>query len=103
FRFTLGADRLMATTFFRPNISPGIWAQGEPIKNVHYVAMLANSLNRFSQGVERVGLAPRGDFGPGPSDIENHQSPSPRIGTNLALSHEANQGFGINVAGLANP
>jgi hypothetical protein len=113
FRYTLGADRLMATTFFRPNISPGIWAQGEPIKNVHYVAMLANSLNRFSQGVERVGLAPtfggtvwwepRGDFGPGPSDIENHQSPSPRIGTNLALSHEANQGFGINVAGLANP
>ena len=113
FRFTLGADRLMATTFFRPNISPGIWAQGEPIKNVHYVAMLANSLNRFSQGVERVGYAatfggtvwwePRGDFGPGPSDIENHQSPSPRIGTNLALSHEVNQGFGINVAGLANP
>jgi hypothetical protein len=113
FRYTLGADRLMATTFFRPNISPGIWAQGEPIKNVHYVAMLANSLNRFSQGVERVGSAatfggtvwwePQGDFGPGPSDIENHQAPSPRIGTNLALSHEANQGFGINVAGLANP
>ena len=113
FRYTLGADRLMATTFFRPNISPGIWAQGEPIKNVHYVAMLANSLNRFSQGIERVRLAatfggtvwwePQGDFGPGPSDIENHQSPSPRIGTNLALAHEANQGFGINVAGLANP
>ena len=106
FRYTLGADRLMATTFFRPNISPGIWAQGEPIKNVHYVAMLANSLNRFSQGVERVGSAPTfggtvwweppGDFGPGPSDIENHQSLSPRIGTNLALSRETNQGFGTN-------
>jgi hypothetical protein len=111
FRYTLGADRLMATTFFRPNISPGIWAQGEPIKNVHYVAMLANSLNRFSQGIERVGSAatfggtiwwePRGDLGPGPSDIENHQSPSPRIGTNLALSHEANQGFGM--VGQGNP
>ncbi len=111
FRYTLGADRLMATTFFRPNISPGIWAQGEPIKNVRYVAMLANSLNRFSQGIERLGSAitfggtvwwePLGDFGPGPSDIENHQSPSPRIGTNLALSHETNQGFGT--AGLANP
>ena len=25
FRWTMGADRLMATTFFRPNISPGIW------------------------------------------------------------------------------
>ncbi len=107
FRYTLGAERLMATTFFRPNISPGIWAQGQPIENVHYVAMLANSLNRFSQGVERVGAAatfggtiwwePGGSFGPGPSDIENHQSLSPRIGTNLALSHEVNQGFGTAV------
>ena len=76
-----------------------------------YVAMLANSLNRFTQGVERIGSAitfggtvwwePLGDFGPGPSDIENHQSPSPRIGTNLALSRETNQGFGT--AGLGNP
>ena len=104
FRYTLGADRLMATTFFRPNISPGIWAQGEPIKGLNYVAMFANSLNRFSQGVERIGSAPtfggtvwwapRGDFGPGPSDIENHQEFSPRIGTNLAVSSEQNQGFG---------
>ena len=111
FRFTLGADRLMATTFFRPNISPGIWAQGEPIENFHYVAMLANSLNRFSQGVERIGSGftfggtvwwePMGDFGLGPSDIENHQSLSPRIGTNLALSRERNQGFGAY--GLGNP
>jgi len=104
FRYTLGADRLMATTFFRPNISPGIWAQGEPIDNVHYVAMVANSLNRFNQGVERVGSAiafggtvwwePLGPFGPGPSDIEHHRRPSPRIGTNVAFSREPNQGFG---------
>jgi hypothetical protein len=104
FRYTLGADRLMATTFFRPNISPGIWAQGEPIENVHYVAMLANSLNRFTQGVQRVGSSrafggtlwwePMGRFGPGPSDMEDHPSLSPRIGTNLAISREANQGLG---------
>jgi hypothetical protein len=31
YRFTMGSDRLMATTFFRPNISPGVWLQGEPI------------------------------------------------------------------------
>jgi hypothetical protein len=111
FRYTLGADRLMATTFFRPNISPGIWAQGEPVQGVHYVAMIANSLNRFTQGIERVGSAPtfggtvrwepRGDFGRGPSDIENHQILIPRIGTSLALSREANQGFGQ--AGQGNP
>ncbi len=111
FRYTLGADRLMATTFFRPNISPGIWAQGEPIENVQYVAMLANSLNRFTQGIERVGSSsafggtiwwePQGKFGPGPSDIENHQTPTLRIGTNVAVSQEKNQGIGTGE--LANP
>jgi hypothetical protein len=105
FRYTLGADRLMATTFFRPNISPGIWLQGEPIRGLNYVAMFANSLNRFTQGVERVGSSgafggtvwwePLGDFGPGPSDIENHRSLNMRLGTSLALSREANQGFGL--------
>lgn len=109
FRYTLGADRLMATTFFRPNISPGIWAQGEPLENVHYIAMVANSLNRFNQGVERVGTSrafggtvwwePMGPFGPGPSDIEHHERPSPRVGTNVAFSRESNQGFGATETG----
>jgi hypothetical protein len=111
YRYTLGSDRLMATTFFRPNISPGIWLQGEPIEGVQYVAMFANSLNRFTQGVERVGSSgafggtiwwePLGDFGLGPSDIENHQSLSTRLGLNLAVSREANQGF--MMAGPGNP
>jgi hypothetical protein len=111
FRFTLGADRLMATTFFRPNISPGVWLQGEPIPGVHYVAMAANSLNRFTQGVDRVGSSsafggtawwePLGAFGPAPSDIEDHQSLSMRLGTSVALSREANQGF--TQPGVTNP
>jgi hypothetical protein len=111
FRYTLGADRTMATTFFRPNISPGIWAQGEPIESVHYVAMVANSLNRFSQGIDRIGSSftfggtlwwePLGDFGPGPSDVENHQSLSTRLGVNAAVSREANQG--ITDDNLPNP
>jgi hypothetical protein len=112
FRYTMGSDRLMATTFFRPNISPGVWFQGSPVENVRYVVMLANSLNRFSQGVERIqgGLSvggtlvwePRGDFGPGPSDQENHQELSTRWGTSFAFSRERNQRVagGIN---LSNP
>jgi hypothetical protein len=104
FRYTLGADRLMATTFFRPNISPGVWLQGEPIEGVQYVAMLANSLNRFTQSVDRVGASsafggtvwwePLGAFGPGPSDVENHQTLSTRLGTSVAIAREANQGLG---------
>jgi hypothetical protein len=114
FRYTLGADRLMATTFFRPNISPGVWLQGEPVEGVQYVAMLANSLNRFTQGVERVGSAtafggtvwwePLGRFGPAPSDIESHQTLCTRLGTSLAVSREANQGLqDPGQAGQGNP
>ena len=109
FRYTMGSDRLMATTFFRPNISPGIWVQGEPLDNVHYVAMVANSLNRFNQGVQRIGTArafggtlwwePFGAFGPGPSDAEYHTRLSPRIGTSAAFSRESNQGFSADETG----
>ncbi|WP_165227236.1 cell division protein ZapB [Aquisphaera insulae] len=111
FRYTMGAERLMATTFFRPNISPGIWIQGEPIEGLHYVAMLANSLNRFTQGIERVGSSanfggtlrwePLGAFGPGPSDAEHHERITPRLGTSVALAREQNQGF--SALQLGNP
>lgn len=104
FRWTLGSDRLMATTFFRPNISPGIWLQGEPIDGLNYVAMLANSLNRFSQGVaNRIGSSlafggtvwwePTDDYGVGVSDVEYHQERSFRLGTSVNIAHESNQGF----------
>jgi hypothetical protein len=111
FRYTLGADRLMATTFFRPNISPGVWLQGEPVAGVHYVAMFANSLNRFTQGVDRAGPSeafggtiwwePTADYGVGPSDIEDHRSPSLRVGTSVAASVEQNQG--VTDPGVTNP
>lgn len=112
FRWTMGADRLMATTFFRPNISPGIWAQGQPFENFYYVAMVANSLNRFTQGIQRTGSSrafggsvwwePLGAFGLGPSDIENHSSPVVRLGANTAISSESNQGFSPTLE-LSNP
>jgi hypothetical protein len=113
FRYTLGADRLMATTFFRPNISPGIWVQGEPIKGFNYVAMVANSLNRFNQGIDRIGSSfafggtarwePLGEFGLGPSDVENHQSLCTRLGVNLAVSRESNQGSIVTDGNIPDP
>jgi hypothetical protein len=98
FRYTLGADRTMATTFFRPGMSPGIWASGVPLANLHYIAMLANSFNGLDLAGNRIGsnLAfsgslwwePFGKFGPGPSDIEWHERPTLRIGSSLAVSRE---------------
>ena len=110
-RYTLGVERLMATTFFRPNISPGIWAQGTLWEQLHYKVMLANSVNRFTQGIERVGSSKAlgmtaywestGDFGPGPSDMEWHETPSLRLGTSMTFSEESNQAFGE--LGIRNP
>jgi len=96
---------------FRPNIGPGIRALGEPIDDFYYVAMFANSLKRFNQGLERLDAATtfggavwwelRGSFGPGPSDVESHKRPTPRIGTSVAISREQNQSVGPT--GLNNP
>lgn len=107
YRWTLGADRLMATTFFRPNISPGVWVQGEPVDGLNYVAMVANSLSRFTQGLDtRVGSSlafggtlwyePTDDYGVGVSDVEFHDGRSFRFGTNLNVAHESNQGFTLD-------
>ena len=98
FRYTLGADRTMATTFFRPSMSPGIWASGEPVDDLHYIAMVANSFNGLDLAENRIGSnmafggtlwwEPLGKFGPGPSDVEWHERPTPRIGTSLTVSRE---------------
>lgn len=99
YRYTLGADRTMATTFFRPNMSPGIWASGEPIENVHYIAMLANSFDGTNLAANRLGTGmafggtvwcePAGKFGPGLSDIEEHDQLTPRFGSSVAVSRDS--------------
>lgn len=102
-RFTLGVERSMATTFFRPNVSPGIWFTGNLGKQLYYTVMLANSFNRASQGIERVtnskalGMTswwdPTSDYGLGPSDMEGHETLSMKLGSSMFFSEEDNQGF----------
>ena len=43
--FFHGTDRSMATNYFRPGFTQGIWGEGEPLDGFHYLAMLGNSLN----------------------------------------------------------
>ncbi|AGA29716.1 hypothetical protein [Singulisphaera acidiphila] len=98
YRYTLGADRTMATTFFRPNMSPGIWVSGEPLTNFHYIAMVANSFNGLNLASHRIGSntafgsslwwEPFGKFGPGPSDAEWHERPTLRLGASQTVSRE---------------
>lgn len=93
-----GPDRSMATTFFRPSLSQGIWFTGEPADGVHYQAMLSNGFNTLnltpSQLDNRycwsgsVWWEPWGDFGPGYADIEAHDQLVVRAGTSLTFSIE---------------
>lgn len=89
-RFTLGTERTMATTFFRPSITAGVWAEGRLGEHVHYHALVGDGFNTFSLRAAELdtNLAfstlawwePFDGFGPGFSDLEHHQSLSLRIG-----------------------
>ncbi len=88
----------MATTFFRPNFSPGFWASGEPWTNLHYIAMVGNSFNGLNLADHRIGSntafgssvwwEPLGRFGPGPSDAEGHERPVLRFGMSQTVSRD---------------
>ena len=85
-----GPDRTMATTFFRPSLSQGIWATGQPLAGLYYESMLSNGFNTLnltpSQIAHRMCLSnsvwyePWGDFGRGYADWEMHAEPVVRLG-----------------------
>jgi hypothetical protein len=84
------ADRTMATTFFRPSLSQGMWITGEPLDDVFYHAMVSNGFNTLNLQPEQLnnrfawsGSAwwePWGDFGRGYSDLQDHQEAAIRLG-----------------------
>jgi hypothetical protein len=98
---TLGADRTMATTFFRPNVTGGVWARGEVLTRVHYVAMIGNSFDSATLNANRLGndmvysatvwWEPLGEFGPGFSDVERHEEPVVRMGTSGTAGRDTRQ------------
>lgn len=91
-----GPDRSMATTFFRPSLSQGIWFKGEPMDGLFYHMMLSNGFNtlnltpnRFNQRLcfsESIWWEPWGDFGPGYADLEAHQQPVVRVGSSYTFA-----------------
>jgi hypothetical protein len=84
------ADRTMATTFFRPSLSQGVWATGQPLDGLYYHAMVANGFNTLNLLPERlnnrfawsgsVWWEPWGDFGRGYSDLQHHEEAVVRLG-----------------------
>ncbi|MEM9585689.1 MAG: porin [Planctomycetota bacterium] len=92
-RYTMGADRTLATTFFRPSITAGLWAIGDVTERLHYQALVGDGFNTFSLRAAELdtrlaysGLVwwePMGEFGVGFSDLEDHQSLALRLGHGL--------------------
>jgi hypothetical protein len=92
-----GTDRSLATNYFRPGFTQGVWANGEPLPGLNYIAMAGNSLNTLdikSSSIDhRFAFAAsvwydRNDFGPYWNDYEHHDSVSLRLGTAFTFAPE---------------
>jgi hypothetical protein len=96
FVFTQGPDYSLATSFFRPSLSQGIWASGEPVDCLFYRVMLCNGFNTLGTNPSEldsrltwsgtVWAEPLGDFGRGFSDFEWHKEPAIRCGASFTYS-----------------
>jgi hypothetical protein len=96
--WTIGVDRSMANTFFRPGVSPGVAALGTLAEGtLHYQAGVYNSIDagganvllRRGTSMAWVGnmwWEPLGNFGLGYSDMEHHADPAIRVGTSGVFS-----------------
>jgi hypothetical protein len=97
----LGPDRSLATTFFRPSLSQGVWFTGEPLDGFYYHAMLSNGFNTLNTQPDQLDnrfcwsgslwWEPWGDFGATYSDLEWHDESAIRCGTSLTYAAEQGQ------------
>lgn len=100
-RYTLGADRTMANTFFRPSVSPGVWISGQPLPGLFYYAGIYNNFNAAALNALRAGTQmtysanlwwePLEAFGPGYSDEEYHETLAVRTGMSLTFQRASRQ------------
>jgi hypothetical protein len=104
FPFFQPIDRSMADNFFRPGFTQGLWASGEPVKGLSYLAFVGNGLNTLNISATKIDenllLAgsvwwePLGPYsGPGKSrqmydDYFAHKKTRIRIGSSFTHSRE---------------
>lgn len=98
-------DRSMATSFFRPDRSLGLWAIGEPAEDLHYRAMVGNGFQTTDLAFSEInddlmfsGSAwwePNGDFGRGYADLKVEDKLRTRFGASFTYAREN----GINGGG----
>jgi hypothetical protein len=54
FPFFQPTDRSMADNFFRPGFTQGVWANGEPLKGLSYLAFVGNGLNTLNISANKI-------------------------------------------------
>jgi len=95
--FFQGTDRSMATNYMRPGFTQGIWAEGEPLPGLNYIAMLGNSLNTLDITAAHIDTDfaysatvwyDFNAFGRAWNDYDNHEEPAFRVGTAFTFARE---------------
>jgi hypothetical protein len=104
---TQAPDRSMATTFFRPSITTGIWARGEPVDKSFYQFAIGNGFNTAAAGFRELDTnfvysanlwrEPLGDFGLLYSDWQWSPTPVVRWGGSLTSSRQSGTQVGSPV------
>lgn len=107
-RFMRMVDRSLATEYFRPAFSDGVWLWGDIGDACHYEWSLTNGLRTSSHPAFAIDDAlsaacsvyfdPLGPFGPGDVDYAYHCSPVVRVGGSFAFSKSRDRedaGFAI--------
>lgn len=90
------SDRSLATSFFRPDRSLGVWATGEVLDGLNYRAMVSNGFSttdlesedvdtQFTYAVSTWGDL-IGEYGKGRADLEYHQEAAVRVGSSFTYS-----------------
>jgi hypothetical protein len=89
------SDRSMATTFFRPDRSVGVWAIGEPAEGCFYRVMVGNGFDAADLRPEELdeklvysgsAWVNFGDYGEGYSDLEWHLAPAAQVGHSFTFA-----------------
>jgi hypothetical protein len=104
FPFFAAIDRSMADNLFRPGFTQGVWANGEPVNGLNYLAFVGNGLNTLNISAAKIDThllfsgsvwwEPLGPYGePGKSrnmydDYFSSKKTRIRIGTSFTRSHE---------------
>lgn len=91
-------DRSLATTFFRPDRTLGVWAVGKMPGDIHYRMLIGNGLSTtdlssgsVDQNFVYAGSFWKdlfGSFGKGFADLEHHEQVAMRIGTSLTYTRQ---------------